>query len=194
MAFAADVTKAADVRRLYEAVIGLIGRVDILVNNVGGYGKIKPTWEIDEDEWDQIVALNVKSAFLCSKIVIPAMLEQRSGRIINFSSLVGRAGGVISAAHYAAGKAALRGFTWHLAAELGPHGITVNAIAPGITRTERLTRVRDEEDIAALSTKIPLRRPAETKEIAEAAVFLASEAASYITGATLDVNGGLAML
>ena len=193
VALRADVTRAADVEAMVKAALDAFGQVDILVNNVGGYSVLRTTWEIEESEWDFIVALNLKSAFLCCKAVIPHMLARGYGRIVNLSSIVGRSAPTLSAAHYSAAKAGVRGLTWHLARELAPHGITVNAVAPWITLTERLKKLRSPEVDAALKAQTPIGRFAEPQEIADAVLFLASDAAAYMTGATLDVNGGMLM-
>ena len=189
----ADVTRAADVDAMVRASLAGLGRVDILVNNVGGYARMRTTWEIEESEWDFIVALNLKSAFLCSKAVIPHMLARKRGRIVNLSSIVGRSAPTLSAAHYSAAKAGVRGLTWHLARELAPHGITVNAVAPWLTLTERIKKLRSSEVDAALKSQTPLGRFAEPQEVADAVLFLASAEAAYVTGVTLDVNGGMVM-
>ncbi|HYB71900.1 MAG TPA: SDR family NAD(P)-dependent oxidoreductase [Candidatus Sulfotelmatobacter sp.] len=189
----ADVTRWAEVDAMVRASLGALGQVDILVNNVGGYATMRTTWEIEETEWDFILALNLKSAFLCSKAVIPHMLARKSGRIINLSSIVGRTAPALSAAHYSAAKAGVRGLTWHLARELAPHGITVNAIAPWLTLTQRIKKLRRPEVDATLRAQTPLGRFAEPQEVADAVRFLASDEAAYVTGATLDVNGGMFM-
>ena len=189
----ADATNAAAVDAMVRASLAGLGQVDILVNNVGGYAIMRATWEIEESEWDFIVALNLKSAFLCSKAVIPHMLSRKRGRIVNLSSIVGRSAPTLSAAHYAAAKAGVRGLTWHLARELAPHGITVNAVAPWLTLTERIKKLRSPEVDAALKAQTPLGRFAEPQEVADAVLFLASDEAAYVTGATLDVNGGMFM-
>ncbi len=193
VALRADVTRAADVDAMVRAGLAALGQVDILVNNVGGYATMRATWEIEESEWDFIVALNLKSAFLCSKAVIPHMLARRRGRIVNLSSIVGRSAPTLSAAHYSAAKAGVRGLTWHLARELASHGITVNAVAPWLTLTERIKTLRSPEVDAALKAQTPLGRFAEPQEVADAVRFLASDEAAYVTGATLDVNGGMFM-
>ncbi len=192
-ALRADVTKSAEVEAMVGASLAALGHVDILVNNVGGYATLRTTWEIEEAEWDFIVALNLKSAFLCCKAVIPHMLPRKTGRIVNLSSIVGRSAPTLSAAHYSAAKAGVRGLTWHLARELAPHGITANAVAPWLTLTERVRKLRRPEVDAALKAQTPLGRFAEPHEVADAVLFLVSDAAAYITGATLDVNGGMFM-
>lgn len=190
----ADVTAWEDVRAAFESVVAARGRIDVLVNNAGGFSEIKPAEGIPEDEWELVFRLNVKSAFLCSKAVLPVMKRQRSGRIVNLSSIAGRGGAVVVAAHYAAAKAAILGFTRHLAREVAADGITVNAVAPGTTATERFRALRTPEQTRALVATVPMGRVAEPAEIAECVLFLASDAASYMTGATLDVNGGVLMV
>jgi len=193
-ALRSDVTIGGDVRRAVDTVVRRWNRIDVLVNNAGGFPKIKATEDIDDDEWEQIVRFNLSSVFLCSKAVLPVMKRQRSGRIINMSSVVARGGAVGVTSHYAAAKAGILGFTRHLAREVGGDGITVNAIAPGTVATERWKALRTPEQIEKITAAIPLHRPSEPEEIAEIVLFLASEPAAYITGATLDINGGLVML
>jgi 3-oxoacyl-[acyl-carrier protein] reductase len=191
---AADVTAGADVGRAVGEVLGRWGRVEVLVNNAGGFSRIRRTEEIPDEEWDAILRFNLTSMFLCTKAVLPAMRRQRGGRIINLSSIVGRAGAVTVTSHYAAAKAGVLGFTRHVAREVGPEGITVNAVAPGTVATERFKALRTPEETARIAETVPLRRVAAPEEIADAVLFLASDAARYITGAALDVNGGLVML
>jgi 3-oxoacyl-[acyl-carrier protein] reductase len=182
------------VRQAVDAIMARWGRVDVLVNNAGGFAVIRRTEEIPEEEWDAILRLNLTSTFLCSKAVLPIMRRQGSGRIVNLSSVVGRAGAVLVTSHYAAAKAGILGFTRHLAREVAAAGIAVNAVAPGTTATERFRALRSAEETRRLAESVPLRRIAEPDEIAACVLFLASDAARYITGATLDVNGGLLMM
>lgn len=191
----ADVTRAADVGAAVAKVAARWGPVDILVNNAGGFAAVRPaTEDIPDDEWDFTLRLNLTSAFLCAKAVLPGMKGRRWGRIVNLSSIGGRGGAVLLSSPYAATKAAILGFTRHLALETARAGITVNAVAPGTTATERFRALRTAADTAALVEKVPLGRVAEPSEIAGCILFLASDAASYITGACLDVNGGVLML
>jgi NAD(P)-dependent dehydrogenase (short-subunit alcohol dehydrogenase family) len=194
LALRADVTRSADIARALEAVMARWGRVDVLVNNAGGFAVIRATEEITEDEWQAILTSNLTSVFLCSKAVLPIMKRQRYGRIVNLASVVGRAGAVRVTSHYAAAKAGVIGFTRHLALEVGADGITVNAVAPGTTATERVLKARTPEETQRVADAIPVRRLGEPGEIAEAVVFLASDAAAFINGATLDVNGGQVMV
>jgi 3-oxoacyl-[acyl-carrier protein] reductase len=194
VAFPCDVTVPRAVRESVEAIAARWGRVDVLVNNAGGFSVIRRTEEIPEDEWDAIFRFNVTSIFLCTKAVLPMMKRQRAGRIVNMSSVAGRAGAVSVTSHYAAAKAAVLGFTRHLAREVAAEGITVNAVAPGTVGTERWKALRSPEESRRLAEGVPMRRVSEPAEIAECVMFLASDAAAYMTGATLDVNGGLVMM
>lgn len=194
LALRCDVTRAADIAAALNAVLARWGRVDVLVNNAGGFAVIRTTEEIAEAEWDAIMASNLTSVFLFSKAVLPLMKRQRYGRIVNLASVVGRAGAVRVTSHYAAAKAGVIGFTRHLALEVGADGITVNAVAPGTTATERVLKARTPEETARVAAAIPVRRLGEPREIADAVVFLASGAAGFINGATLDVNGGQVMV
>ena len=193
LGFGADVTRAAEISRVVDAVLSRWNRVDVLVNNAGGFAVIRATEEISEEEWHAILASNLTSVFLCSRAILPVMKRQRYGRIVNLASVVGRGGAVRVTSHYAAAKAGVIGFTRHLALEVGGDGITVNAVAPGTTATERVLKARTPEETRRVAEAIPVRRLGEPWEIAEAVVFLASDGAAFINGATLDVNGGQIM-
>lgn len=190
----ADATVTTAVGRAVDAAVGRWGRLDALVNNAGGFYRIVPLEEIDEDDWDAIIRLNLRSAYACTRAVAPIMKRQRRGRIVNLASVVARTGSIATAAHYAAAKAGILGFTKQMALELAPHGITVNAVAPGTTATARVLAARTPEATRALAAAIPLGRLAEPADIAEGVLFLASDAARHVTGAVLDVNGGQAMV
>jgi 3-oxoacyl-[acyl-carrier protein] reductase len=194
LALKTDVTVASEVQRAVDTVLDRWGRIDVLVNNAGGFAVIRRTEDIPEDEWEAIFRSNVTSAFLCSRAVLPAMRRQRAGAIVNLSSIAGRSGAVLVTSHYAAAKAALLGFTRHLAREVAPDGIRVNAVAPGPVATERFRALRTPEETARMAASVPLGRVAEPEEIADIVLFLASDAAGFITGATLDANGGLVMM
>jgi meso-butanediol dehydrogenase / (S,S)-butanediol dehydrogenase / diacetyl reductase len=182
----ADVTVAADVARMVEAA----GAVGVLVNNAGG-GMANGVLEIDEDEWDADVTLNLKSAFLCTKAVLPGMIERGGGVIVNIASVNGLA--YFANEPYSAAKAGLVNFTRSVAARYGPHGIRAVAIAPGTIRTplwqERVDR--KPEIFERLVRWYPLQRVGEPEDVAAAAAFLASDDASWITGEVLRVDGGL---
>ena len=194
VAIAADLTRGVEAERLLRETTDALGTVDVLVNCAGGFGARKLVVDTDEDDWDHILAINLKSAFLCSKAVLPGMIERRWGRIINISSEAGRMPVAPTAAHYAASKAGLLGFTRHLAREVAEHGITVNATAPGTTWSDRVRNAMTPEREASMVAMTPLGRIAESDEQAGIVVFLASDQASYITGATIDVSGGKVML
>jgi NAD(P)-dependent dehydrogenase (short-subunit alcohol dehydrogenase family) len=193
IAFGADAAAPAEIRAVVDAVVGRWQRIDVLVNNAGGFATIRATEDITDDEWASILRSNLTTAFVCSRAVLPVMKRQRAGRIVNVASVVARGGAVRVTSHYAAAKAGVVGFTRHLALEVGPDGITVNAVAPGTTATERVRALRTPEQSRELEQTIPVRRLGEPSEIAEAILFLASDGASFVNGATLDVNGGQVM-
>jgi len=188
-----DVTKADEVWEAVDNVALRWHRVDVLVNNAGGFSIVRRTEDIPDEEWDAIVRLNLTSAFLCVKAVLPLMKRQKSGRIVNLSSIVGRGSAVSATLHYAAAKAGVIGLTRQLAREVGPDGITVNAVAPGPIATERFLALRTPQEREQMAASVPVRRVGEPDEIANAILFLASDAASYVNGAVLDVNGGILM-
>jgi NAD(P)-dependent dehydrogenase (short-subunit alcohol dehydrogenase family) len=190
----ADIGDPAGPRKLVRATLERFGRVDVLVNNAGGEERAMGAEEVDEASWDRIVAVNLKGPFLCAQAVIEPMKKQRKGTIVNVSSQGGRAYSQFGNAAYAAAKAGLIGLTRQLAWELGPHGINVNTVAPGhvLSSEWRLKRWQNATDAERQEyvKKVPIGRPGEIEEIAAVIAFLASDEASYITGATLDVNGG----
>jgi 3-oxoacyl-[acyl-carrier protein] reductase len=189
--FVADVTLEPAVRVMCDGVVETFGSLDILVNNAGVLG-LTPTEQLELDDWSRTLAVNLTAAFICCRTVMPGMRRQGRGRIINIASLAGESGGIAAGVDYAASKGGLLTLTRKLALEVAPYGITVNAIAPGTTRTPMIEAMppaaRD-----ALQAKIPLGRLGEPEDVAFAVCFLASDEASFITGATLDVNGGLLM-
>jgi len=183
-----DVRRPLFVRRLVLRTMEEFGRIDVLVNNVG----ISPMASVDQiavEAWDEVFETNLKSAFLCSKEVLPHMKRQRSGVILNISSGSAKSGGV--GAHYAASKGALNTLTKSLAFEGAPHGIRANAIAPGPIETEMVESLFTKERKRFLKSIIPLGRLGLPEDIARAAVFLSSDEASYITGEILEIDGGL---
>lgn len=192
-ASAADVAVASQVQSAVDATVGRWGRIDVLVNNAGGFSTLRRTEDIPDQEWEAILRSNLTTAFVCSRAVLPLMKRQRAGRIVNVASVVGRGGAVRVTSHYAAAKAGVIGLTRHLALEVAADGITVNAVAPGTTATERVTALRTPEETRRIAETIPLRRLGEPAEIAEVILFLASDAASFVTGAVLDANGGQLM-
>lgn len=188
LANAADVSKAGDCDNFIAEVIKHFGRIDILINNAG-ITRDTLLMRMSESDWDAVISVNLKGAFLMSKAAVKHMIKQRSGSIINMSSVVGQSGNAAQA-NYSASKAGLIGLTKSMAKEFASRNIRVNAIAPGFVKTE-MTEVLKEELRDAILQSIPLKRFAEVKDIADAAVFLASENAGYITGQVLAVNGGL---
>ena len=191
LAIRADVSNENSVEAMVEKTLEAFQRVDILVNNAG----IFPTSsveEMSEADWDRVIGTNLIGTFLCSRAVVPNFLKQGTGRIISLPS--GRAfQGAKNGAHYAASKAGIIGFSKSLALELAPHGITVNVICPGITDTAQPRGHQTEEQIYAQAQKIPLGRIGQPEDLVGPAIFLASDAASFITGQTILVNGGSIM-
>ena len=187
---------SADVTDEYAIANAEIGPADVLVNDVGFGANPRPLEDIPRAEWDSFMAVNVTSAFLVTRAVLPGMRARGYGRIVNLSSNAGRSASAISNVHYSTSKAAIMGFTRKLAFEEGPNGIAVNAVAPGIVYTDRV-RVRYEaleaEERERRMAEVALRRPAQPEEIAAAILFLASDDASYMTGVVMDVNGGRLM-
>ncbi len=190
---AGDVTARADVGRMVDAAMERFGAVGILINNAG---VLRPTRVIDipEEEWDWVVAVNLKGTFLCSQAVLPAMRAGGWGRIVNFSSTAGKNISTVGGAHYTSAKAGILGFTRHLAKEEAGHGITVNSVCPGLIDTEMVRTTIDDERADAYARSFPIQRLGEPREVAELVAFLASDRAAYITGASLDINGGDLMI
>lgn len=189
----ADVTKAADVEALIKKTKDEFGAVDVLVNNAGSLIERLRILDMSEERWDQVIDLNLKSAYLCSKAVAPTMIEQKSGVIINLSSIAGRNGGALGSMHYAAAKGGLISFTKGLAKELAPHGIRVNAVAPGVIDTPYHEQFSTPEMMKNYVSAIPLGRVGTSEDVAKVIAFLASDAAAYLIGETIEVNGGMYM-
>lgn len=189
----ADVRDGGAVRRMVEQAVDRFGGVAILINNAGA---LRPTRviDIDESEWDFIVDVNLKGTFLCSQAVLATMQQAGWGRIVNFSSTAGKNVSTVGGAHYTAAKAGILGFTRHLAKEVAADGITVNAVCPGLIDTEMVRNTIDDERIAAYERVFPISRLGRPDEVAELVAFLASDRAAYITGASLDINGGDLMI
>lgn len=186
----ANVADADEVAAMVEAVQAEFGHIDILVNNAG-ITRDTLLMRMKDSDWDDVININLKGVYLVTKAVSKLMMKQRSGRIINMSSVVGVTGNA-GQANYSASKAGVIGFTKTCAKELASRGILVNAIAPGFIHTD-MTDVLPEKVKEATLAAIPLHRMAEPKEVASVAVFLASEYASYITGQVLNVDGGMVM-
>jgi 3-oxoacyl-[acyl-carrier protein] reductase len=190
MAIMADVSSSTDVSKMMETAIAAYGKVDILVNNAG-ITRDQLTMKMTDEEWDKVLAIDLKSVFLCTRAVLRPMLKQRSGRIISMSSVVGIIGNA-GQANYAAAKAGIIGFTKTIAKEVASRGITVNAVAPGFIDTP-MTQVLPEERKQALMNNIPLGYLGTPRDIAETVAFLASEEARYITGQVISVDGGISL-
>ena len=188
----ADVSQTADVQRLVETTLKAFGRLDILVNNAGTTGPHlnKPLVDLPEELWDFMLGNHLRSVFLCIKYAAPHMVKQGWGRIINTSSIHGRVGGRPSLGHYGAAKAGVIALTMTAARELGPKGVTANVIAPGFIGTEALRAVMAPPTLEKLQQQVPLGRIGEPAEVGRVVAFLASEAASYLNGAVVDINGG----
>jgi len=185
-----DVTVPEDAERIVRQAGEAFGRLDILVNNAG-FNRDTLILRMSVEDWDEVMAVNLRAAFLCTKAALQPMLRQRWGRIINIGSVSGVAGNA-GQANYAAAKAGLIGFTKTIAREMGSRGITANLVAPGLIRTE-LTKDLRQEIIDMAMQRILLGRLGKPEDVAAAVVFLASEEAEYITGQVLIVDGGLGM-
>jgi 3-oxoacyl-[acyl-carrier protein] reductase len=196
IAVRADVTRAVDVDAMVKAVMEQWGRVDVLVNGVGGWHKQSPITDMTEEEWDEVITLNVKSAFLCVRAVSRVMVAQKHGRIINMASQAGLGPNASTNSNlpYACSKAAIIAFTKHLAKQLGPDGITVNTVSPGTTLTPRVAKVWDLPTQQKKAAGNALRCLVEPQDSADACLFLASNEAKHVTGVNLNVNAGSAMV
>jgi 3-oxoacyl-[acyl-carrier protein] reductase len=188
----ADVTQRESVRRLVSTVTEKFGRIDILVNNAGILQQ-KPFNTITDEDWDTMLVTNLKSVFLCSQEIMPVMARQGGGAIINISSSGGQLGGML-AVHYAVSKAGVISLTRSLARVGAPDRIRVNCVTPGLIETEMSEKeIRSEVGQQKISREIPLRRAGLAAEVAGAVVFLATDESAYITGQSINVNGGLYM-
>jgi 3-oxoacyl-[acyl-carrier protein] reductase len=187
-----DVTKSADVERMVANVAERYGTVDILLNGAGGFHRFSPITEISDEEWERVITLNLTSTFYCTRAAARVMMEKQFGRIISISSGAGLAPNphAPSYAPYGAAKAGVIGMSKLLARDLGPYNITVNCIAPGTTLTPRVRKVRDAESLEKIAAMNPMRHLVEPEDTAEAALYLASKEARYVTGVTLMVNAG----
>jgi 3-oxoacyl-[acyl-carrier protein] reductase len=192
IAVRADVSSPESVATAVQATVKAFGGIDILVNNAG-ICPMKTFEDIPLDEWERVLAVNLTGAFICAQAVTPHLKKSKQGRIINVGSVAGRIGGLAVGAHYSVSKAGIMCLTKVLAKALAGYGITANSISPGTTETA-LTAGWSPETKETLRQQIPLRRLGKPEEMAAAALYLASDGASYVTGATLDVNGGLTMI
>ncbi|MFX0097170.1 MAG: SDR family NAD(P)-dependent oxidoreductase [Candidatus Hodarchaeota archaeon] len=179
----ADVSRSIEVDQMVKAIMEEFGHIDVLINNAGILINQPSILDIPEVDWNRTIDVNLKGVFLCSKSVIPHMIRQRRGRIVNVSSIAGKMGGTVGV-HYSASKAGIIGLTMALARELAPHNITVNAVAPGVVDTELLPSDFKEQ----AKNSIPLGRIALPEEVADTILFLVRN--GYITGEIVNINGG----
>lgn len=188
-----DVTDAAGIRTMMSRIRERFGRLDILVNNAG---ILRPTAgeHISDDEWDLVIDTNLKGTFLCCREAIADLRKAPAGRIINMSSTAGKNVSTVGGLHYTAAKAGVLGLTRHLARELARDGITVNAVCPGLIDTEMVRRTISPARAQQYAASFPIARLGRPDEVAELVAFLASDRGSYITGASLDINGGDLMI
>lgn len=184
----ADVAESSQVQNMVNAVLDRFGRVDVLVTNAG-HSEDVSILDLTEEAWDRSIAVNLKGAFNCVKALVRHFTDRRSGRIITISSNAGREGALLVGVHYSAAKTGVIGLTRGLARQLAPYNVTVNCVAPGGTRTDAQKR-RTPEQLSERIRAIPLGRLGLPEETAAAVAFLASDRASFITGAVIDVNGG----
>ena len=193
IAISGSVIDKSDVDRMVATTLDTYGAVHILINNAG---VLRPTAVIDieEDEWDWVVSVNLKGTYMCSRAVLKPMKAAGWGRIVNFSSTAGKNISTVGGAHYTSAKAGILGFTRHLAKESAADGITVNSVCPGLIDTEMVQTTIDEKRQQAYANSFPISRMGEPGEVAELVAFLASDRAAYITGASLDINGGDLMI
>lgn len=185
-----DVSSYQDVQALFKEILSRFGKVDVLINNAG-ITRDSLLMRMSEDDWDNVIRVNLKSVFNCTQIVIRSMLKQRAGSIVNISSVVGQIGNP-GQSNYSASKAGIIGFTKSVAREVSGRGITVNAVAPGFIDTEMTASLPDRAKNSFLQ-QIPLGRIGKPEDVAEAVYWLSSDAANYITGQTIHVNGGMLM-
>jgi len=188
LALPTDVTRWADVEKMVEQTMARFKRIDILVNNAGILGPYYPVMEYPEEIWDQVMAVNLKGAFLCCKGVLPVMKEQRSGKIVSMASVAGKEGNA-NMAPYAASKAAIIGLTKTLGKEMAPYNVQVNCVSPALIETD-MAREMTPEQRALLISKIPMGRLGKPEEVAAVVKFLVSEESSFVTGQCYDISGG----
>jgi NAD(P)-dependent dehydrogenase (short-subunit alcohol dehydrogenase family) len=188
--FAVDVTDRPAVDQLVRDVVDRLGGVDVLVNNAGIAGRSLPTWELTDDDWNSVVALNLSGPFYCCRASLPTMRERGWGRIVNVASIAGKEGNP-NAVPYSATKAGVIGMTKAMAKEVATDGILVNCVTPAVIRTEILDQV-SEAHLEYMLSRIPMQRPGEVEEVARLIAWLASDECSFSTGAVFDVSGGRA--
>ena len=193
MACRVDVTDADSLKDMIAKVDEKFGHADILVNNAGIMFRTR-IQDISAEEWEKTLQVNLTGPFLCTQAVLPGMKERKFGRIINISSSAGRSVSTLGGAHYTASKAGLLGLTRAVAKEVAPFGITVNAICPGLIDTEMARKTTTEKELQDFLDSFPISRIGTPEEVGDLVVFLCSDRASYITGASVDINGGDLMI
>jgi 3-oxoacyl-[acyl-carrier protein] reductase len=189
----ADVMRASEVQSLVEQTVAEFGPIDILVNNAGSLVERLKILELTEERWDEVIDLNLKTAFLCAQAVAASMMERKTGTIVNVSSIAGRNGGALGSIHYSAAKGGLITFTKGLAKELAPFGVRVNAVSPGVIDTPFHEQFSSPEMMKTYAGMIPLGRVGTPAEVGKVICFLASDAASFLVGETIEINGGMFM-
>ena len=190
LAVKANVVSSGDTEEMAKAAIDKFGRIDILVNNAGIY-PFESLVEMREEDFDKVIGVNLKGVFNSTKAVLPKMIEQKSGNIVNIASIAGAVVGYLNLAHYSTSKGGVLGFTRAAALELAQYGIRVNAIAPGAIETPGIKKVMEEKALKQFEQTIPQRRIGKPEDIANLVVFLASDESSYITGQLITADGGL---
>ncbi len=190
LAFKADVTDLKQVQDIVDKILDKFKRLDILINNAG-ITRDGLILRMSEEDWDKVIAVNLKGCFICTKVASKVMLKQRSGKIVNLASIIGIIGNA-GQANYAASKAGIIGLTKSVAKELASRGVCVNAIAPGFINTEMTAKLPEEVQKNMLAN-IPLGRFGEPKDVANLTLFLSSESSSYITGQVIPIDGGMVM-
>ncbi len=190
LAFKTDVTDSKDVQVTIDKILDKLGKLDILINNAG-ITRDSLVLRMSEEDWDRVIAVNLKGCFVCTRAAAKVMLKQRFGKIVNLASIIGIMGNT-GQANYAASKAGIIGLTKSVAKELASRGVSVNAIAPGFIKTEMTAKLSEDVQKRMLSG-IPLGRFGESKDVADLALFLSSESSSYITGQVIQIDGGMLM-
>jgi 3-oxoacyl-[acyl-carrier protein] reductase len=187
-----DVTNVGQVQAMVRTALERYGQIDILVNNAG-INRLEPIWEMSDETWNLVINVNLTGTFHCTRAVLPHMIERKKGAIVSLSSTAGWIGSDEGEAHYCAAKAGIQGFTRAVAAEVGRHGIRINAIAPGLIYNPFLERIYPPEFFQRMAERTPLGRVGEPPDIANLATFLASDHSSYITGEIFCISGGMYM-
>lgn len=191
---AADCTIPDDLERLSSEVEKAFGAVDILIAFAGGFAAMTPIWEITQEEWRAVLDTNLTTTFLTLRTFLPGMVQRKGGAVVTMASNAGRLLDITLTASYAAAKAGIVQLTRHAALELGPHNVRINCVAPATTLTARVERLMSPDRLDSIARMSPLGRMGTPEDTAAAAVFLASDAASWITGVTVDISGGRVML